>query len=189
LVCKYLATVEEKDLRKYIYEPKNPEEVRSDDPEREDFNREQKLKQELRTYKLRLKGLVNWKANSPRVSAISYTLENIGNAFETANQMGNSPGIIGSNYKNLTNKRQAAKWFAIDPSDPKGAYITTGKNKGKALSESPFPEDWFPQWTRSGDIKNLPRGITYVAGSGVFGGKAKGWWWFPEEGLMPPMSV
>ncbi len=190
LVCKYLATVEEKDLRKYIYEPKNPEEVRSDDPEREDFNREQKLKQELRTYKLRLKGLVNWKANSPRVSAISYTLENIGNAFETANQMGNSPGIIGSNYKNLTNKRQAAKWFAIDPTDPKGAYVTSVKNQGKALSESPFPEGWVPQWTRSGDIKKLPRGITYNPESMEFGGKAKGWRWCPEEkDILPSLKL
>jgi integrase len=186
-ICKYLATVEEKDLRKYIYEPKNPEAVRSEDTELEDFNRAQKLKQELRTYKLRLKGLVNWKGNSPRVSAISYTLEKIGNSFETANQMGNSPDIISRTYKNLTNKRQAAKWFEIDPLDPKGAYVTSVKNQGKALSESPFPEGWVPQWTKSGDIKNLPKGISYKTGSGVLGGRAKGWWWSIEEGcFMPP---
>ena len=189
LVCKYLATVEEANMRKYIYEPKNLEEVRSDNPEDEDFNRGRKLKHELRTYKLRLADLVNWKANSLRVSAISYTLQKIGNSFETANQMGNSPSIIERTYKNLTNKRQAEKWFAIDPTDPKGAYITTGKNRGKALSESPFPEDWFPQWTRSGDIKNLPRGIAYNPRTMEFSGKAKGWSWLPEEGLMPPMSV
>lgn len=189
LVCKYLATVEDKNMRRYIYEPKNLEEVRSEDSEKEDFNRGRKLKHELRTYKLRLADLVNWKANSLRVSAISYTLQRTGNAFETANQMGNSPSIIERTYKNLTNKRQAEKWFAIDPSDPKGAYITTGKNRGKALSESPFPEDWFPQWTRSGGIKKLPRGITYNPETMRFGGKANGWWWFPEEGLMPPMSV
>jgi integrase len=189
LVCKYLATVEEKDMRKYIYEPKNPEKVRSEDTEKEDFARGKKLKHELRTYKLRLKGLVNWKGNSPRVSAISYTLEKTGNAFETAKQMGNSPEIIDRTYKNLTNKRQAEKWFAIDPLNPKGAYITTGRNQGKALSDSPFPQDWFPQWTRSGDIKNLPRGITYDRRTMEFRGKAKGWSWLPEEGLMPPMSV
>ena len=120
LVCKYLETVEEKDMRKYIYEPKNPEEVKSDDPEVEDFNRGRKLKHELRTYNLRLKGAVNWKGNSLRVSAISYTLEKIGNAFETAKQMGNSPDIIDRTYKNLTNKRQAEKWFAIDPLNPEG---------------------------------------------------------------------
>jgi integrase len=189
LVSKYLATVEEKDMRKYIYEPKKPEEVRSEDTEKEDFARGKKLKHELRTYKLRLKGLVNWKGNSLRVSAISYTLEKTGNAFETAKQMGNSPEIIDRTYKNLTNKRQAEKWFAIDPLDPKGAYITTGKNQGKALSDSPFPQDWFPQWTRSGDIKNLPRGITYDRRTMEFRGKAKGWSWLPEEGLMPPMSL
>jgi hypothetical protein len=188
LVCKYLATVEEKDMRKYIYEPKNPEEVRSEDSEKEDFIRGRKLKHELRTYNLRLKGLVNWKGNSLRVSAISYTLEKTGNAFETANQMGNSPDIIGRTYKNLTNKRQAEKWFAIDPTDPKGAYITTGKNRGKALSDSPFPEGWFPEWTRSGKIKNLPRGITYNPSTMEFSGKAKGWSWIPEGGLMSPIS-
>jgi integrase len=189
-ICKYLATVEEKDLRKYIYEPKNPEAVRSEDTELEDFNRAQKLKQELRTYKLRLKGLVNWKGNSHRVSAISYTLEKIGNSFETANQMGNSPDIISRTYKNLTNKRQAAKWFEIDPSDPKGAYVTSVKNQGKALSESPFPEGWVPQWTRSGDIKNLPKGISYKTGSGVLGGRAKGWWWSEDDGcFMPPGGI
>lgn len=190
LVCKYLATVEEKDMRKYIYEPKNLEEVKSDDPEKEDFNRGRKLKHELRTYKLRLKGLVNWKGNSLRVSAISYTLEKTGNAFITANQMGNSPSIIERTYKNLTNKRQAEKWFAIDPIEPKGAYITTGRNQGKALSDSPFPEGWVPQWTRSGDIKKLPRGITYNPESMEFGGKAKGWRWCPEEkDILPSLKL
>jgi integrase len=190
LVCKYLATVEERDMRKYIYEPKNPEKVKSEDTEKEDFARGKKLKHELRTYKLRLKGLVNWKGNSLRVSAISYTLEKTGNAFETAKQMGNSPEIIDRTYKNLTNKRQAEKWFAIDPLDPKGAYITTGRNQGKALSDSPFPEGWVPKWTRGGDIKNLPRGISYKTGTGVLGGRAKGWWWSEDDGcFMPPGGI
>jgi hypothetical protein len=39
--------------------------------------------------------------------------------------MGNSPSIIERTYKNLTNKRQAEKWFAIDPSEPEA-------NQGKA---------------------------------------------------------
>jgi hypothetical protein len=104
--------------------------------------------------------------------------------------MGNSPDIISRTYKNLTNKRQAAKWFEIDPLDPKGAYVTSVKNQGKALSESPFPEGWVPEWTRSGDIKNLPRGISYKTGSGVLGGKAKGWWWSEDDGcFMPPGGI
>lgn len=185
LVCKYLETVEEEDKRKYIYEPKNLDEVKSDNPEEEDFHRGRKLKHELRTYKLRLKGLVNWKGNSFRVSAISYTLEQTGSAYETAKQMGNSPGVIEGTYKNLTSKRKAGDWLSIDPANPKGAYLITVEKQGTVLSESPFPPNWVPKWTRKGDIKNLPEGITYDPSELTFGGKAKGWTWseppFPDD--------
>lgn len=191
LVCKYLETIEEQELRKYVFEPKNLETIKSDDPEVEDFYRQRKLKHELRTYKLRLRGAVNWKGNSLRVSAISYKVEQIGSTFETAEQMGNSPEIINRTYKNITNKRQATKWFSIDPLNPGGQYLTqvgAGSDKGVSFSSSPFPEDWLPRWNRStGAITNLPKGITYDPDNRTFGGKAKGWWYFPEDGsILPP---
>jgi len=61
--------------------------------------------------------LTPWIDNIFRHTAISYTLAKNSNIHETATNMGNSPGIIKSNYLKLVKPKDAEAFFAIYPAD------------------------------------------------------------------------
>jgi len=184
LVSRYLAK-QSRGLEGFIYQARITTERKGENASNEiDFNRVRLLTKELRRFRERVGVYANWKRNALRASAISYRVATVGNAYVVAEEMGNSPEVINATYKNLATPRQAAKWFAIDPSNPGGRFIS----ERSELTESPFPEDWSPDFdNRTGKIKNLPKGITYDPKDFAFGGKAKGWAYDPELGGVSPM--
>ncbi len=58
---------------------------------------------------------LKWSRNVLRNSFISYRLAAIQDLAQVAVEAGNSPGVINSNYLELTTPAEAAKWFAIQP--------------------------------------------------------------------------
>jgi len=59
---------------------------------------------------------VTRKSNGLRHSFCSYHFAAHANENKTAQQAGNSPAMIHSNYKGLATKTEAEKWFAVEPS-------------------------------------------------------------------------
>jgi integrase len=58
---------------------------------------------------------VKWKRNGLRHSYCSYRLSQTKNAAEVALEMGNSPTMVFSNYRELVTPRDTAAWWAISP--------------------------------------------------------------------------
>jgi integrase len=76
---------------------------------------------------------VRWHRNALRASALSYRLALTQDGQMTALEMGNSPGVLLRDYRELTPPEEAEKWFSIDPSDPlKPIEIIKFDNKTKA---------------------------------------------------------
>ena len=59
---------------------------------------------------------VGWEGNELRHSYASYRLAETQNAAQTALELGNSPTILESHYKELAEPSDAAAWFAVKPS-------------------------------------------------------------------------
>ena len=57
------------------------------------------------------------KPNALRHSFASYRLALLGDAAKVAFEMGNSPQVVHSHYKNLVTPAEAERWFAIGPSE------------------------------------------------------------------------
>lgn len=62
---------------------------------------------------------VDWPHNCLRHSFASYRLASVKSAAQVALEMGNSPGMIFRNYRELVTEKQAAEWFAINPEQVK----------------------------------------------------------------------
>jgi len=60
---------------------------------------------------------IEWPRNVLRHSFISYRIAVVQSADQVALEAGNSPSIIFKHYRELTTPEQAAKWFAIVPTD------------------------------------------------------------------------
>src|SRR5215472_3119122 len=58
---------------------------------------------------------VVWPSNALRHSYASYRLATIKNAAEVALEMGNSPQMLMTNYRELADEHDAKAWFAISP--------------------------------------------------------------------------
>jgi len=58
---------------------------------------------------------VTWPSNALRHSYASYRLAIIKNAAEVALEMGNSPQMLMTNYRELADEHDAKAWFAITP--------------------------------------------------------------------------
>lgn len=59
--------------------------------------------------------LAKWEGNELRHSYASYRLAQNQNAAQTALELGNSPTVLESHYKELTTPEDAARWFAVTP--------------------------------------------------------------------------
>jgi len=59
--------------------------------------------------------LAKWEGNELRHSYASYRLAETQNAAQTALELGNSPSVLQSHYKELAEPEDAAKWFAVKP--------------------------------------------------------------------------
>lgn len=59
--------------------------------------------------------LGEWEGNELRHSYASYRLAETQNAAQTALELGNSPGVLQSHYRELATPEDAAKWFAVTP--------------------------------------------------------------------------
>jgi integrase len=57
-----------------------------------------------------------WEGNEFRHSYASYRLAETQNAAQTALELGNSPTVLQSHYKELATPSDAAKWFGVKPS-------------------------------------------------------------------------
>jgi integrase len=60
--------------------------------------------------------LAQWEGNELRHSYASYRLAETQNAAQTALELGNSPTVLQSHYKELATPDDAAAWFAVKPS-------------------------------------------------------------------------
>ena len=60
---------------------------------------------------------IQWKRNALRHSYISYRLAIVPDTARIALECGNSPGVIFTNYRELTTPEQAKEWFSIVPAD------------------------------------------------------------------------
>ncbi|HIF09349.1 MAG TPA: hypothetical protein EYQ81_05535, partial [Sneathiellales bacterium] len=58
---------------------------------------------------------VEWKRNVLRHSFISYRIALIHDINQVANECGNSPEVIHTNYREVVRPAEAKKWFAISP--------------------------------------------------------------------------
>lgn len=65
-----------------------------------------------------------WPKNALRHSFISYRVAETQNVNQTALEAGNSPKIIFSNYRELVEPADAAKWFAIKPPGQPGNVVS-----------------------------------------------------------------
>ena len=59
--------------------------------------------------------LGEWEGNELRHSYASYRLAETQNAAQTAHELGNSPSVLQSHYKELATPDDAAAWFAVKP--------------------------------------------------------------------------
>lgn len=59
--------------------------------------------------------LGDWEGNELRHSYASYRLAQTQNAAQTALELGNSPTVLQTHYKELTTPADAAKWFKVRP--------------------------------------------------------------------------
>jgi len=78
--------------------------------------RELAPKAEKAMQKLNPKAKLQWKSNALRHSFVSNRVALIKNVPQVALESGNSPQMIDSNYRELVEERDAARWFAIVPS-------------------------------------------------------------------------
>jgi hypothetical protein len=60
---------------------------------------------------------VQWPNNVLRHSYATYRLAQCQNAARVALEMGNSPQMLFSNYRELADEKDAADWFNIVPSE------------------------------------------------------------------------
>ena len=65
--------------------------------------------------KLAAKLEIEWPNNALRHSFASYRLAHLKNAPQLALEMGNSPQVIFSNYREVVTPKSAERWFAISP--------------------------------------------------------------------------
>ena len=61
---------------------------------------------------------IAWEGNLLRHSFGTYRLAETRNAALVADEMGNSPAIVRTNYQNVTSPDQAAEWWKVFPSSP-----------------------------------------------------------------------
>lgn len=59
--------------------------------------------------------LAKWEGNELRHSYASYRLAETQNAAQTALELGNSPSVLQSHYRELATPEEAASWFAVTP--------------------------------------------------------------------------
>lgn len=59
--------------------------------------------------------MVEWKHNGLRHSYVSYAMAQARNAWEVAEQVGNSPKILQAHYKGLVLPAEAEEWFSLSP--------------------------------------------------------------------------
>jgi len=60
---------------------------------------------------------IPWKRNGLRHSYCTYRMAILQNEHQVSAEMGNSPAMVFANYRALTTKEQAKKWFAIMPKE------------------------------------------------------------------------
>jgi integrase len=66
---------------------------------------------------------IPWKANCLRHSYATYRLSIVPDAGRIALEMGNSPGKLFTNYRELDRENHAPEWFAIEPPSPQSRSI------------------------------------------------------------------
>ena len=64
-----------------------------------------------------------WKKNALRHSFISYRVAECADVARVADESGNSPAIIKTNYLKRVKPDQAKEWFAIMPARGKGKIV------------------------------------------------------------------
>jgi integrase len=61
---------------------------------------------------------IEWEGNLLRHSFGTYRLAETRNAALVADEMGNSPGVVRTNYQNVTSPEQSAAWWKVIPASP-----------------------------------------------------------------------
>lgn len=85
---------------------------------------------------------IQWKKNGLRHSCISYRVAECADVARVADESGNSPGVIKSNYLKRVKPDQAKEWFAISPACGKSRNIVAlapqpaSKNPGLARAQA-----------------------------------------------------
>ena len=74
-------------------------------------------------WKLASNAGVEWKRNGLRHSYISYRVAVTENIHQTAMEAGNTPTVITPNYLKCVTKKQAQRWFAVQPAKSDGVVV------------------------------------------------------------------